>query len=56
VKKPKPFLRRLFQAAVEIHQEDVAEGHHTGFPWLGQFPQASPSERFFLFWSFFLSL
>jgi len=56
VKKPEPFLRWLFQAAVEIHQENVAEGHRSGFPRLRQFPQASLSELFFLFWSFFLSL
>jgi hypothetical protein len=56
VKKPERLLRRLFQAAVEIHQENVAEGHRFGFPWLWQFPQASPSEPFFLFCYFFLSL
>jgi hypothetical protein len=27
VKKPERFVRRLFQAAVVIHQEEVAEGH-----------------------------
>jgi hypothetical protein len=53
VGKPERFRRRLFQAAVEIIKEKIAEGHLLRFPRLRQFPQAS---AFFLFCSFFLSL
>src|SRR5438093_13788182 len=54
VKKSERFVRRLFQAAVEIIK--VAEGLLCRFPRLRQFPQASPSAAFFLFCFFFLSL
>src|SRR6202521_91974 len=46
---------RLFQAAVEIINKKL-RSYLCGFPWLRQFPQASPSARFFLFgpFSFFV--
>ena len=39
VEKPERFLRRLFQAAVEITKKKIAEGFLCRFPQLRQFPQ-----------------
>jgi hypothetical protein len=38
---------------VEIIKRIIAEGHLVRFPWLWQFPQASPSLVSFFFASFF---
>jgi hypothetical protein len=43
VKKPKRLLRRLFQAAVGIIKENIAEGHLNRFPQRGRFHRTSPS-------------
>jgi hypothetical protein len=51
VKKPERYVRRLFQAAVEIIKKKSPKATFVDFHRLRQFQQA-----FFLFWSFFLSL
>jgi hypothetical protein len=56
VKKPERSLRRFFQAAVEIYQENVAEGVLSRFPRLWQFPQAPPLAKVSFFLLLFLSL
>jgi hypothetical protein len=50
--KAEAVLAQAFSSSGGNHQEEVAEGHVSRFPRLRQFPQASPSERFFLFGSF----
>jgi hypothetical protein len=52
VKKLERFVRKLFQAAVEIIKKKLPKATFSGFPWLRQFQQVSPSEVFFLFASF----
>jgi hypothetical protein len=42
----------FFKQRWKFDQEDIAEGHLSGFPRLRQFQQVSPSECFFLFASF----
>jgi hypothetical protein len=53
VKKPQRFLRRLFQAAVEIDKENIAEGFLYRFPRLRQLPQAFRFRTFLSFCFFF---
>jgi len=50
--KAEAVLAQAFSSSGGNHQEEVAEGHLSRFPRLRQFPQASPSELFFLFGSF----
>jgi hypothetical protein len=59
VKKPERLLRRLFQAAVEIHQENIAEGHRFGFPWAAPVSTGFPFRTFLSFlllFSFFMEI
>jgi hypothetical protein len=52
VKKPEPFLRRLFQAAVEIINKKLPKATFIDFHRCGSFHRPPLPEPFFLFGSF----
>src|SRR6185295_5381025 len=56
VDKPSMFFARLIQAACGNHQEKVPKASDSDFLSCGSFNKPSPSESFFLFCYFFLSL
>jgi len=56
VKKPKRFLRRLFQATVEIIKRMMPQATLIDFHQVRQFSQACPFRNFLSFWVLFLSL
>ncbi len=49
VGKPEPLLRRLFQAAVGIHQETIAEGHRFRISTVAAVSTGLPSSGFLRF-------
>jgi hypothetical protein len=57
VTKAGAFFAQAFSSSGGNHQEEYRpKAILCRFPRLRQFPQASPSAVFFLFWFFFLSL
>ena len=56
VDKPSMFFARLIQAACGNHQEKVPKASDSDFLSCGSFNKPPPSESFFLFCYFFLSL
>jgi len=56
VKKSERFVRRLFQAAVEIINKKSPKASFIDFHGCGSFHKLPLPPAFFLFWFFFLSL